>query len=123
MRVRVVTPSYPTRGEPYRGAPVWATLQHLSQYVNLEAFCTVPDYHFQHRPRPSFIPAPKPASARPISFRTRSPILRWPGLTRPITGDRISPRLRPPFETDGRALFLTNWYIQKATLRSCWAGI
>src|SRR5262249_10263632 len=109
MRVRVVTPSYPTRGEPYRGAPVWATLQHLSQYVNLEAFCTVPDYHFQHRPRTYVYSAPQTGLAAPniVSHTIRYFAVPW--FTRPINGRSIYRSLRASLGSERPDLLLTYW--------------
>jgi len=41
-KISVVTHDFPTREQPYRGAPIWNTLIGLQKYADLSVYCPVP---------------------------------------------------------------------------------
>jgi teichuronic acid biosynthesis glycosyltransferase TuaC len=44
IHIGVVTPLFPSAGEPYRGAPIWHTLRELSAFADLAPCCIQPRY-------------------------------------------------------------------------------
>lgn len=42
LQICVVTHDFPTREQPYRGAPIWQTLSKLRDYADLAVYCPVP---------------------------------------------------------------------------------
>jgi glycosyltransferase involved in cell wall biosynthesis len=109
MKISIVTPSYPTEAEPYRGAPIWSTLRGLAHYANLKAYCTMPDYPFLYQPR-TYMYSPPSGQLENFGFDSlgiRYPAIPW--LTRTLNGRLIYRRLRALVEADVPDLLLTYW--------------
>src|SRR5260370_775180 len=52
VRIAVLTPTFPTRAEPYRGLAIWSLLRELARRAELTAYCSLPHYYphiGQHR--------------------------------------------------------------------------
>lgn len=85
MKLAVVTPSFPTRSEPYRGAPTWATLRHLNRMAEVEVICTNPKYPVRLQHRDFFHDAPDLSAFPELKARTvQFPAV--PLLTRGLNG-------------------------------------
>ena len=51
MRIAVVSPLFPISSEPYRGQPIYKTVQALTGMADVEAFYVAPTYPPLLRPR------------------------------------------------------------------------
>ena len=94
VRIAVLTPTFPTRAEPYRGLAIWSLLRELARRAELTAYCSLPHYYphiGQHR---DFIhDTPWLESFAEVPAETlRFPAV--PALTRPINGALLAHPLR-----------------------------
>lgn len=105
LQIAVVTPSFPTQEEPYRGAPIWCTLQHLARHADLVACCAQPDYLFRHKPHTyvysdPVLDTPPDMEAQAVTY------FAVPWLTRRLNGQLLYRSLRSVFRTRPPALLL-----------------
>ncbi len=62
MHIGVITPLFPTRREPYRGAAIWNTLRALTAHASVSAYCVHPypkfgrrrSFRYHHEPVDAF---------------------------------------------------------------------
>src|ERR1041385_6880731 len=109
MRIAVVTPLFPTREEPYRGAPIWNTLRHLSALAQIDAYCTAP-VPLLIRPRSSRYAA---SPADTCAYGIPSDTIRYftvPVLSRPLSG-RLIERALDSAMGDRQPDVILNYYL------------
>ena len=95
VRIAVVTPLFPVPGEPYRGKPIYQTVQQLQKLAEVEVFCPVASYPKWFRPV-QFLHRDLEAGFSPPDMRTHYfgyPAL--PLITRPWNGRSSGRRLLP----------------------------
>ncbi len=108
MKIAVVTPSFPTQAEPYRGAPTWATLRHLNQLAELEVLCTNPRYPIRLQHRDFFHDAPDLSAYPEIKSQTvEFPAV--PLLTRGLNGWTLQKTLASRIRAIRPDVLLTYW--------------
>jgi len=108
MKVAVVTPSFPTRAEPYRGAPTWATLRQLNKLAEVEVLCTNPRYPMRLRHRDFFHDTPDLSGFPEVKAQTvEFPAL--PLLTRGLNGWTLRQVLAAKVRAIRPDVLLTYW--------------
>ena len=109
MRIGVVTPLFPTSGEPYRGAAIWNTLRALKAYAEISVYCVHPRYPPFVGPR-SFRYQSQPAET--LQYGLPAQMVSYfavPWATRMWNTHRIHARLKSTFRGASLDLLLCYW--------------
>ena len=94
IKIWVVTALYPTKAEPYRGAAIWSTVQELSSYGDLEAYCPLARYPAWLAPR-NFPYLPHQAETEGYGIASQTiEYFAIPGVTRSLNGQVLYRKLR-----------------------------
>jgi teichuronic acid biosynthesis glycosyltransferase TuaC len=121
VKIAAVTPSFPTREEPYRGLAIWSLLDELARLSDLAAYCSLPRYFSPIGKHRDFI------HGHPWldSFAgVRSSTLRFPAvpvLTRPLNGWLLSRPLSRALRDEPPDAVVAFWIHPEgdAALRAC----
>jgi len=108
MLIAVVTPLFPTADEPYRGWPIFKTVERLLNYADVQVICPNPGYPIPRTKRGAVIPVslPAPATAvRVICFEYPA----IPLLTRPWNAAACARHLYPHLARLRPDLVLNYW--------------
>jgi glycosyltransferase involved in cell wall biosynthesis len=90
LRLAVITPHFPTRTEPHRGAPVWNSITALARMADVDVYCTYPRYV---GPRPAWLHEGSVGA----SDEFRAQLLEYralPAVSRVLNGQSILRALR-----------------------------
>jgi teichuronic acid biosynthesis glycosyltransferase TuaC len=94
LRFAVITPNFPSQAEPYRGAPIWATLRSLVEFVDLSVYCSVPVYPFGFRPPGYLYSLPSTKATDRLFPCTTVTYPALPVLSRPFNGRALYKAVR-----------------------------
>jgi teichuronic acid biosynthesis glycosyltransferase TuaC len=109
LKIAVVTGIFPTRSEPYRGAAIWHTLEHLSCLARIQAFCTQLSYPRLLLPR-SFRYHREPAETSAYQVAAQNvPYYAVPWVSRPFNGEMIVRALRDRIAAITPDVLLAYW--------------